>query len=290
VKLILALLALLFSTSAFAETEVLNGECQHADRFTSQLARLINFSSSGSISCGQIRIDWSDHIEFIKDDDKLDTPLLTLRGTSGDGPYSFNVTGIDQYLSGPEPATGQCQMFRPEISSGKRTFGCFVEQMDQDGEKQAWLIDFIVDDEVLSIGQQKTYPGACSESKIGDILLTELVAGAVKERVSIAHLPAIQCNTATIIAGKSVTFANDTQPDDRLIFSGSAELNDPNRIVIENVKIGREAPKQVIAGTCAGLRDLDGTLHTLCSAAFREAGAVKGISVEFPKPIDVGSQ
>jgi hypothetical protein len=291
VRRLLVVVLLLGATSAYAEdgksvTVELNGKCQHTDSFTHQLTRLMGFSSSSSINCQSVRTDWNSRIEFIKDP-KSAEPILIFTGKPGPDQYSLDISGIIQFGLDLQPATGRCQMFRSDDSAGKRSIFCFAEAKDGLGERQATMVQFTVEEEVLVIGETKKIYGACSSSKVSEIVLNEEVARVYESYRPIEFLSTPSCEGATIKGGNRVMFTNKIGATDRLVFSGASQNGDPNRMVVKTITIGNLKPKKAIAGSCVGIRELDGTLYTLCSAAFEEAGRVKAVTVEFPKPLPI---
>ncbi len=264
----------------------LAGKCQPADRFAFQLTRLRDFFSTSTINCMGVKTDWQNSIEFLKDS-KSEESILKFTGKPGTDEYSLEVTGVIEYGLDPKPATGRCQMFSSDDSAGRRDIACFVELKDGLGNRRANLVKFTIDDDLLRIDETKQFTGSCSFSPIAEIVLKEEVARVYQGYRSIEFLPAPSCDSATMIGGKSITFMNSGNPKSKLVFSGFAEADDANRILIKSVAIGEDIPKKVIAGACSGLRRMDGVLHTLCRAAFEEDGEIKAVVVEFPEPLQV---
>jgi hypothetical protein len=271
----LSLLALLYATSAIAKTDQPSmmefaGQCQPPDSFAFQLSRLMGFSSSLSINCTGAKTDWQSSIEFFKSSES-NTPILKFIGKPEPGEYSLKITAVVGFQGNLEPATGRCQMFRPDESGGKRDIACFAEAKRDKGAKQASFVRFTIEDEVLALGETKTYSGNCSTSRISELVIKEEVARVYEEYRPIELISVPACDSAIMVGGQSVSFINTKNPKYRLVFSGIA--NDT------------ELPKAVIAGACGGIRRMDGVLHMFCRAAYEENGKVKAVSVEFPEPL-----
>lgn len=260
------------------------GTCQHTDRFAYQLTRLMDFPSTSSINCKNAKTDWHSTIEFLKGP-KSEEPILKFIGKPGPDKYSLEVSGVIDFGLEAQPATGRCQMFRADEPAGKRDIACFVEQKDGGGGRQANMVRFTIDDELLRNGVTKQYSGSCTQSRVSDIVIKELVARVFEEYRPIEQVPTPSCDSAIMIGGKSVSFSNSQDPTKRLVFSGVADESEATRIDVKAVTVGKSQPKKAIAGTCVGFRRMDGFLHTFCSAAFEDNGKIKAVSVEFPEPM-----